>query len=56
VVVAGGAPRGERVAEPVVVFDRNRVGDIRERGRALVGGDYEIRIVAFVPHHVDGRN
>src|SRR5262249_33453861 len=48
--VAGVSTRGECAPEPVAGFDRNRVGDIRERRRALVGGDHKIRIVAFVPH------
>ncbi len=52
VVVADRAARGERVAEPVIVLARDRVGDIRERRRALVGGDDEIRIVAVVAHAV----
>ena len=50
VVVAGGAARGERVAQPVAVFDGDGVGDVGERGGALVRGDHEIGIVAVAPH------
>src|SRR5690606_34442632 len=44
VVIAGGAARGERVAEPEAVLGRKGVRNVRERGRALVRGDDEIRI------------
>ena len=46
VVVAGRAAGGERVAEPEAVLDRDRVRDVREGRRALVGGDDEVRVVA----------
>ena len=46
VVVAVGAPGGEGVAEPEAVIDGDRVGDVREAGGALVGGDHEIGIDA----------
>ena len=52
VVVAGRAAGRERIAEPVAVLGADRVGDVRERRRALVGGDDEIRIVAVVAHDV----
>src|SRR5262249_16471290 len=48
VVVAGGAARGEGVAQPEAVFLADRVGVIREGGSALVGGDDQIRIVFVV--------
>ena len=44
-VVALRAARGERVAEPEAVLERDRVGGVRERRRALVGGDDEVRVV-----------
>ena len=56
VVVAGRAAGGEGVAEPEIVGDGNVVGDVGERRRALVGGDHEIRIVAFVAHDVGRRH
>ena len=56
VVVAGGAARGERVAEPEAVLDRDRVRDVREGRRALVGGDDEVRIVLVVAHDVGRRH
>ena len=56
VVVAGRTARGECIAEPVVVLDRDRIGDIGERRGALVGCNHEVRIVAFMTHHVRGRN
>ena len=51
VIVAGRAAGGEGVAEPEVVGDGKFVGDVREGGGALVGGDHQIRIVALVAHH-----
>ena len=51
VVVALGAARGERVAEPEAVLDGDRVGRVRERGRALVGGHHEVRIVLVEGAH-----
>ena len=56
VVVSGRAAGGEGIAEPVIVRDREVVGDVGERRRALVGGDDEIGIVAVVAHHVGRRN
>ena len=51
VVVALRAARGERVAEPEAVLDRDRVGRVGERGGALVGGDDEVRIVLVEGAH-----
>ena len=56
VVVSGRAAGGERIAEPEIVRDRQVVGDVGERRRALVGGDHEIRIVAVVAHDVRRRD
>src|SRR5690606_30514457 len=54
VVVADRAAGGEGVAEPEAVLLRNRVGDVGEAGRALVGGDHQVRVVTVVPDHVLG--
>ena len=51
VVVALGAARGERVAEPEAVLDRDRVGRVGERGGALVGRHDEVRIVLVEGAH-----
>ena len=51
VVVALGAARGERVAEPEAVLERDRVGGVRERGGALVGRHDEVRIVLVEGAH-----
>ena len=56
VVVAVGAAGSERVAEPEAVFDRDGVGDVGERGRALVGGDDQVGIVAVVADDVVRRH
>ena len=56
VVVAGGAARGEGIAKPEIVRDRDLVGDVGEGRRALVGGDDEIGIVAVVAHDVGRRH
>ena len=45
VVVAGRAAGRERIAEPEAGFERDAVRRIRERRRALVGRDDEIRVV-----------
>ena len=55
VVVARRAARGEGVVEPEAVFLGQRIGDVGEGRRALVGGDHEIGIVGIVPHHVGRR-
>ena len=52
VVVPGAATRGEGVAEPVAGGDGDLVGDVAERGRALVGGDHEVRVVAVAHDRV----
>ena len=52
VVVPGAAAGGEGVAQPVAVLDGDVVGDVAERGRALVGGDDEVRVVLVVDHGV----
>ena len=56
VVVAGGAARGERVAEPEAVLDRDLVRDVREGRRALVCGDDQVWIVLVVTHDVGRRH
>ena len=52
VVVADGATRGEGVAEPEAVLGREAVGDVRERRRALVRRDDEVRVVIVVARNV----
>ena len=54
VVVALGAARGERVAEPEAVLERDRVGGVRERGGALVGRHDEVGIVLVEGPHARG--
>ena len=56
VVVALRAAAREGVAQPMAVVDGDAVGDVRERRRALVGGDHEIGVVAVVPHDPVGRH
>ena len=56
VVVADAAARGERVAEPVAVLGRDRVREVGEGGRALVGGDDQVRVVAVQPAHLRRRH
>ena len=56
VVVAVGAARGERVAEPEAALLGDAVGDVGEGRGALVGGDHEIGIVAVMAHHVARRH
>ncbi len=52
-VVVPGAPTGrERVPEPEVVLRGDVVGEIAERGGALVGGDDEICVVTVVDDRV----
>ncbi len=55
VVVASRTTRGKGIVEPEAVGLRQTVGDIRERGRALVGGDHQIGVVAVATHHVRRR-
>ena len=52
VVVAGRAAGGERVVEPEAVLARDRVGGVRERRGALVGGDDEVGVVAVERPHL----
>ena len=56
VVVADRAARGEGVAEPEVVLGGDRVGEVGERRRALVGRDHQVRVVAVVPDDVRRRD
>ena len=56
VVVALRAARGERVAEPEAPLERDGVGHVGERGRALVRGDDEVGVVAVVADHVARRH
>ena len=56
VVVAGRATRGEGIVEPEAVVAGQRIGDVGEGGRALVGGDHEIGVVGVVAHHVGRRH
>ena len=51
VVVSHGATGGKRVAEPEVVLGGNRIGEIRERRRALVRGDHQVAILIVLAHH-----
>jgi hypothetical protein len=54
VVVAVRAAGGEGVAQPEAARLGDLVRDVRERRRALVGGDHEVRVVAVVADDVDG--
>ena len=56
VVVALGAARGERVAEPEAVAGGDPVGDVGEGRGALVRRDHQIGIVAVVADHVRRRH
>ncbi len=56
VVVADRTAGGEGIAQPEAVFARDGVGVIRERGRALVGGDHQVRVITVVAHHVARRH
>ena len=56
VVVALGAARGERVAEPVAEPARHLVGRVGERRGALVGRDHQVRVVAVPPDHAGRRH
>ena len=56
VVVAGRAARGERVTEPEAVLGRDAVREVRERGRPLVGGNDEVRVVVVVADDVGRRH
>src|SRR3546814_3857423 len=52
VIVADRTPRGERIAQPEPAIKRDRIGKVRERGSAFVGGHHQIRIVAVMAHHI----
>src|SRR6185312_13694566 len=56
VVVALAATGSEGIAEPMVLFDRDRVGDVGEGGGALVGGNDEVGVVAVMAHGGFGRH
>ena len=56
VVVADRAARCERVVEPEAVFMRDRVRVVGEGGRALVGGDDQVRVIRIVTHDVGRRH
>ena len=51
-VVAGGTARGKGVAQPEAVLQRDAVGDVAERGGALVGGDHQIGVVTVMAHSI----
>ena len=53
-VVAIGAARRERIAQPEAAPKGELVGDIAERRRAFVCGDHEVRVVRVVPAHARG--
>ncbi len=53
-VIARRAARGERVAEPEAVLDRNGVGDVGKRRGALVGRHHQIGVVLVPDDHVAG--
>ncbi len=55
VVVAGRAARGEGIAEPEAGLGRDRIGNVGKRGRALVGGHDQVRIIAVEPPHLRRR-
>ena len=55
-IVADRTAGGEGIAEPVAMLDRQRIGDVGEGRGALVGGDNEIGIVAFVTYHAIRRH
>ena len=50
VVIARRAAGRECIVEPEAVFGGQAVGDIRETGRALVGRNDQVGIVAVAPH------
>ena len=52
VVVADRTARCERVAQPEAVGLRDFVGDIGERGGALVGRHHQVGVVAVAAHHL----
>ena len=56
VVVALGAAAGERVTEPEPATQRDRVGDVGEGRRPLVGRDDEVGVVAVPATHPGWRD
>ena len=56
VVVALGAARRERVAEPEVALERDRVRGVGEVRGALVGRDDQVRVVAVAAVHAGRRH
>ena len=55
VVVADRSAGGERVAQPEPVGLGDVVGDVGERGGALVGGHHQVGVVAVAPYHLRWR-
>src|SRR5690606_13348169 len=55
VVVPRRPAGGEGVVEPELPLPGHRVGDVGEGGRALVGGDDEVGVVAVVAHRLRRR-
>ncbi len=56
VVITVRAAGSECVAEPESVLGGDRVGDIRERGRALVSSNDQIGVVIVVANDITGRH
>ena len=56
VVVALGAARGERVAQPVLVPQGDLVGDVGERRGPLVRRHHQVRVVAVETDHAHRRH
>ncbi|MCY1251042.1 hypothetical protein D9M72_647560 [compost metagenome] len=54
-VIAYRAARGEGIAEPESVLEGQGIGDVRERGCPLVGGNNQVVVIAVVPDHPLGR-
>src|SRR6516162_7231775 len=52
VVISRRTARSERVAEPKSVVLCDGVGEVRERGSALVGGNHQVRVVVIVPDDI----
>ena len=56
VVVARRAAGGEGVAQPEAVLGGDRVGEVGEGRRPLVGGDHQVGVVVVVAHQVGRRH
>jgi hypothetical protein len=54
VVIASGAARCEGVAQPEIVFGSNRIREIGETCRALVGRHHQVRVGVVVADRVGG--